>query len=88
MTRFGTDFRHQYGIFGGESQTSFTRNATRAGSEEGRLFSQAKGILETVSCRLQLRMAWMEMDGILKKLANFSSFDATCSKNPQEIYYG
>ena len=33
--------RHQYGIFGDESQTSFTRNATRAGSEEGRLFSQA-----------------------------------------------
>ena len=43
MTRCGTDFRHQYGIFGGESQTSFTRNATQAGSEEGRLFSQAKG---------------------------------------------
>ena len=41
MTRCGTDFRHQYGIFGSESQTSFTRNATRAGSEEGRLFSQA-----------------------------------------------
>ena len=40
MTRCGTDFRHQYGIFGRESQTSFTRNATRAGSEEGRLFSQ------------------------------------------------
>ena len=37
----GPDFRHQYGIFCGESQTSFTRNATRAGSEEGRLFSQA-----------------------------------------------
>ena len=35
MTRCGTDFRHQYGIFEGESQTSFTRNATRAGSEEG-----------------------------------------------------
>ena len=34
--------RHQYGIFGGKSQTSFTRNATRAGSEEGRLFSQAR----------------------------------------------
>ena len=33
--------RHQYGIFGGKSQTSFTRNATRAGGEEGRLFSQA-----------------------------------------------
>ena len=38
MTRFGTDLRHQYGIFGGKSQTSFSRNA---GSEEGRLFSQA-----------------------------------------------
>ena len=42
MTRFGTDFRHQYGIFGSESQTSFTRNAIWAGSEEGRLFSQAR----------------------------------------------
>ena len=42
MTRFGTDLRHQYGIFGGKSQMSFTRNATRAGSEEGRLFPQAK----------------------------------------------
>ena len=41
MTGFGTDLRHQYGIFGGKSQTSFSRNATRAGSEEGRLFSQA-----------------------------------------------
>ena len=42
MTRCGTDFRHQYGIFGCESQKSFTRNATWAGSEEGRLFSQAR----------------------------------------------
>ena len=33
--------RHQYGLFGGKSQTSFLGNATRAGSEEGRLFSQA-----------------------------------------------
>ena len=33
--------RHQYGIFGGKSQTSFLRNATWAGSEEGRLFSEA-----------------------------------------------
>ena len=33
---------HQYGIFCGKSQTSFSRNATWAGSEEGRLFSQAK----------------------------------------------
>ena len=42
MTRFVTDLRHQYGIFGGKSQTSFSRNATRAGSEEGELFKQAK----------------------------------------------
>ena len=42
MTRFGTDLHHQCAIFGGKSQTqSFTRNATRAGCEEGRLFSQA-----------------------------------------------
>ena len=33
--------RHQYGIFSSKSQTSFLRNATRVGSEEGRLFSQA-----------------------------------------------
>ena len=39
-TRFGTDLCHQYGIFG-QSQTLFSRNATRAGSEEGRLFLQA-----------------------------------------------
>ena len=30
----------------------------------------------------------MEMDWHLEKLANFSSFDARSSKNPQEIYYG
>ena len=41
MTRFRTDLHHQYGIFGGKSQTSFSRNATRAGSEEGWLFLQA-----------------------------------------------
>ena len=41
MNRFGTDLRHQYGIFGGKSQTSFSRNATRAGTEEGRPISQA-----------------------------------------------
>ena len=34
--------RHQYGIFGGKSQTSFLQNATPAGSEEERLFSQAR----------------------------------------------
>ena len=44
MTRCGTDFRHKCGIFGGESQTSFTRNATRAGIE-GRLFKQARWIV-------------------------------------------
>ena len=48
MTRFGTDLRHQYGIFGGESQTSFTQNATWAGSEEGRLFSQASRYTEKI----------------------------------------
>ena len=32
---------HQYGIFSSKSQTSFSRNATWAGSEEGRLFLQA-----------------------------------------------
>ena len=48
MIRCGTDFRHQYGIFGGESQMSFTRNATRAGSEEGRLFSQASSVFELI----------------------------------------
>ena len=41
MTRCGTDSHHQYGHFCGELQTSFSRNATRAGSEEGWLFSQA-----------------------------------------------
>ena len=41
MTRFGTDLRHQYGIFGSKLQTSFSRNATRAGSEEEWMFSQA-----------------------------------------------
>ena len=41
MIRCGTDLHHQYGIFSAESQTSFLRNATWAGSEEGRLFSQA-----------------------------------------------
>ena len=47
MTRFRTDLRHQYGIFGGKSQTSFSRNATRAGSEEGRL---EPGKTRNISC--------------------------------------
>ena len=47
LTSCGTDSRHQYGIFCGESQTSFSRKATRAGSKEGRLFSQAS---RTQSC--------------------------------------
>ena len=55
MTRFGTDLRHQYGIFGGKSQTSFSRNATRAGSEEGRLFSQATSILVGVELHSNAR---------------------------------
>ena len=31
MTRCGTDFRHQYGIFGGESQTSLASRETPLG---------------------------------------------------------
>ena len=56
MTRFGTDLRHQHGILGGKSQTSFSRDATRAGSEEGGLFSQASSVGEIsylVYCYLQ-----------------------------------
>ena len=30
--------RHQYGIFGGKSQSSFSQNATQAGSEEDGCF--------------------------------------------------
>ena len=52
MTRCGTDFHHQYGIFGDESQTSFMRNATQARSQEGRLFSQAS--LNHVGFHIQL----------------------------------
>ena len=45
--------RHQFGIFGGKSQTPFSRNSTQAGSEEGRLFSQATcwTILSFSCCR-------------------------------------
>ena len=65
MTRFGPDLRHQYGIFGGKSQTSFSRNATRAGSEEGQLFSQATiewtpsspGLLERHRCHQEAEAA-------------------------------
>ena len=38
MTRCGTDLRHQYGIFGGKSQTSVSRNATRPGAKKGGCF--------------------------------------------------
>ena len=38
MTRCGTGFRHQYGIFGGESQTSVSRNATRPGAKKDGCF--------------------------------------------------
>ena len=38
MTRCGTDLRHQYGIFGGESQTSVSRNATRPGAKKDGCF--------------------------------------------------
>ena len=38
MTRCGTDLRHQYGIFGGKSQTSVSRNATRPGAKKDGCF--------------------------------------------------
>ena len=38
MTRCETDFRHQYGIFRGESQTSVSRNATRSGAKKDGCF--------------------------------------------------
>ena len=56
MTSFRTDLRHQYGIFGGKSQTSFSRNATLAGSEERRLFSQAKDFVEFPTCEDGLQL--------------------------------
>ena len=34
--------RHEYGIYGRKSQTSFSRNATRAGNAEGGLCSHAR----------------------------------------------
>lgn len=43
MTRCRTDLRYHYGILSSKSQTSL-RNATQAGSKEGRLFSQATKI--------------------------------------------
>ena len=46
ITKF--TLRHQYWIFGGKSQASFSRNTTRARSEEGQLFLQAK----IVDCHL------------------------------------
>ena len=55
--------RHQYGIFGGKSQTSFTRNATRTGSEERRLFSQptyvnAMGGIKSANCNDLAQQIW------------------------------
>ena len=43
MTRCGTDFRHQYGIFGGESQTSVSRNGTRPGAKKDGCFRRLGG---------------------------------------------
>ena len=62
MTRWGTDLHHQYGIFGGKSQTSFSRNATWARSEEGRLFLQAKELLPDHNpfIALQKDSDWLE----------------------------
>ena len=56
--------RHQYGIFGGKSQTSFLRNATRAGSKEGRLFSQARDSEAPSTKILLLKMAVKLRQGV------------------------
>ena len=84
MSRCGTDLRHQYGIFGGKSQTSFTRNATRAGSEEGRLFSQGTDIAFIMSSSTS---AWLlsplECSTLRNKMAErFTSVseDELCEK--------
>ena len=66
MTRCWRDFRHQYGIFGGESQTSFTRNATRARSEEGRPFPQATEfairhqLIDTCDCKMYVNKHYVK----------------------------
>ena len=57
MIRCRTDWRHHYETFCGESQTSFSRNATRAGSEEGRLFSLAKVIVASSHIMLKIQSA-------------------------------
>ena len=49
-----------------------------------RLFEGA----ETVSCRLALRMAWMEMGWNLKKLANFVKFWYYVFKNSLNYFSG
>ena len=50
--------RHQYGIFSGKSQTSFLQNATRAGSKEGRQFSQASLAWEKPTARRVVLVQW------------------------------
>ena len=45
MTRCGTDLRHQYGIFGGKSQTSVSRNATRPGVKKDGCFRRLVGFV-------------------------------------------
>ena len=73
MTRCRTNFRHQYGIFCGESQTSFTQNATRAGSEEGRLFSQAKISASLLHFFINIKMfKLIECYRLIEKMGNGS----------------
>ena len=57
MTRCGQDSRHQYRIFCGKSQTSFSRKATRTGSEKRTVFS-GKVLFELFSFLLQYVAIW------------------------------
>ena len=66
MTRCRTDLCHQYGVFGGKSLTFFTWNATRAGSEEGRLFSQAKELLPDHNPFIALQKDWLVVSSKLQ----------------------
>ena len=72
MTRCRTDLHHQYGIFGSKSQTSFSRNATRARSDEGQLFSQAIMLVFELCFykhyTWELHVTWMLQLGFLSKL--------------------
>ena len=59
--------RHEgkYDVSGDESQTSFTRNATRAGSEEGRLFFAGYTFLDQVEREFDIEI-WPQSRNIAR----------------------